>query len=104
MARLIIEALAEDTIAAPGNRQHLYLVASVTSTSGRAVTGLSAASLGPGGALVQVASGGETLPGVYLIRLEPIGNNTWSQGVYIFSVAVERGADRGQTLTQVLLD
>jgi hypothetical protein len=111
MARLIIEALAEDTIAAPGNRQHLYLVASVTSTTGRAVTGLSAANftiqaviVGPGGALVQVVSGGETLPGVYLIFLEPFGNNTWSQGVYIFSVAVERGADRGQTLTQVLLD
>ena len=34
MARLIVTAFSEDTIAAPGNRQPNYLVASVTDANG----------------------------------------------------------------------
>ena len=112
MARLIVEVLAEDTVAAPGNRQPLYIIASVTAASGSPTTGLAAANfkiqaeiVGPGGSEVQVgAFFGEPRPGVYHIELLPIRDLTWRQGVYIFSVAVQRGTDRGQTLTQVLMD
>src|SRR5215210_4596586 len=112
MARLIVEALAEDTVASPGNRQPLYIIASVTAPTGSPTTGLAAANfriqveiVGPGGSEVQVGTFfGETRPGVYHIQLLPIRDLTWRQGVYIFSVVVERGTDKGQTLTQVLMD
>jgi hypothetical protein len=34
----------------------------------------------------------------------PINTQTWKAGVYIFAVAVEHSADRGQTLASVLMD
>ena len=40
MARLIINAFSEDTIAAPGNRQPNYIVVSVTDVNGNPVPGL----------------------------------------------------------------
>jgi hypothetical protein len=43
MARLNVEAIAEDTVAAPGNRQPLYIIASVTAASGSPTTGLATA-------------------------------------------------------------
>jgi hypothetical protein len=112
MARLIVEALAEDTVAAPGNRQPLYIIASVTAASGNPTTGLAAANfkiqaeiVGPGGSEVQFGDWFiEPRPGVYHIQMLPIRDLTWKQGVYIFSVTVQRGTDRGQTLTQVLMD
>ncbi len=62
MARLIVEAFSEDTIAAPGNRQPNYIVASVTDANGMPVTGLVVANfkvqpliVGPGGALVNIS-------------------------------------------------
>ena len=42
MARLIVSAFSEDTVAAPGNRKPNYVVASVTDHSGVPVTGLTA--------------------------------------------------------------
>jgi hypothetical protein len=112
MARLIVTALSEDTIAAPGNRQPNYIIASVTDVNGVPVSGLAAANfkanpliVGPGGALVNITSVvAGVLPGFYLINVLPIGTETWKAGVYIFAVAVERGADRGQTLASVLMD
>lgn len=112
MARLIVTAFSEDTIAAPGNRQPNYIVTSVTDQNGAPVTGLNASSfkvdpmiVGPGGALVNitgVAAG--RLPGFYHINVVPIRKETWKSGVYIFAVAVERGSDQGQTLATVLMD
>jgi len=112
MARLIVTAFSEDTIAAPGNRQPNYLIVSTTDANGTPATGLGASNfkvdpmiVGPGGALVnitEVAAG--RLPGFYLIKVVPIRTETWKAGVYIFAVAVERGSDKGQTLATVLMD
>lgn len=56
MSRLIMSALSEDTIAAPGNRQRNYIVVSVTDTGGVPVIGLGVSNfkvdtmiVGPGG-------------------------------------------------------
>jgi hypothetical protein len=112
MARLIVNAYSEDTIAAPANRQPNYLVVSVTDRNGVPLSGLTASNfqvdptiVGPGGALVDVVDVQEVrLPGIYLIRVVPIGTQTWKPGVYIFAVAVQRGANRGQNLASVLMD
>lgn len=112
MARLIVVAFSEDTIAAPGNRERNYIVVSVTDANGEPATGLTAANfqvdpmiVGPGGALVnitEVTPG--RLPGFYHVNVLPIRTETWKSGVYIFAVAVTRKADKGQTLATVLMD
>ena len=112
MPRLIVEAFSEDTIAAPGNRQPNYIVASVTKPTGAPVIGLAAANfkvdpmiVGPGGALVNIINvTAGRLPGFYHVNVEPIGTQTWKAGVYIFAVAVKKGLDQGQTLATVLMD
>lgn len=112
MARLVVAASSEDTVAAPGNQRPNYIVASVTDANGAPVTGLGVGNfkvdpmiVGPGGALVNITgvSAGR-LPGFYHINVVPINTQTWKAGVYIFAVAVERSADRGQTLASVLMD
>jgi hypothetical protein len=112
MARLIVTAFSEDSIAAPGNRQPNYIVVSVTASTGVPVTGLGAPHfkvdpmiVGPGGALVNIT--GVTagrLPGFYHINVMPIGTEKWKAGVYIFAVAVQKASDQGQTLATVLMD
>jgi hypothetical protein len=109
---LYVSAVSEDTIAAPGNRQPNYIVASVTDANGTPVTGLVAANfkvdamiVGPGGALVditRVAQG--QLPGFYFIDVVPIRQETWKSGTYIFGIAVQKGADKGQALATVVMD
>lgn len=112
MARLIITAVSEDSVAAPDNRRPNYIVASVTDTHGIPTTGLDASNfkvdtmiVGLGGSLATISevSAGR-LPGFYFIDVVPVANETWKEGVYIFAVAVEKGVDRGQTLTTVLMD
>jgi hypothetical protein len=112
MAQLIIKAFSEDTIAAPGNRQPNYIVASVTDVNGVPVIGLGVNNfrvdpmiVGPGGALVNIVNAYPgRLPGFYHINVLPIQVETWKAGVYIFAIAVTRGADHGQTLATVLMD
>ena len=112
MARLIVSAFSEDTIAAPGNRQPNYLLVSVTDVGGVPVTGLTAARfkvdpmvVGPGGSLVNISSVTPgRLPGFYTILVLPIRAETWKAGVYVLAVAVERGPDKGQALATVLMD
>jgi hypothetical protein len=112
MARLVVTAFSEDTIAAPGNRQPNYIVVSATDANGAPVTGLGVGNfkvdpmiVGPGGALVNITSvSAGRLPGFYHINVVPINTQTWKAGVYIFAVAVERSADHGQTLATVLMD
>ena len=112
MARLIVTAFSEDTIAAPGNRQPNYIEVSVTDGNGEPVIGLAAANfkvdpmiVGPGGALVNITRAvAGRLPGFYHIEVVPINTQTWKAGVYIFAVAVQRGTDKGQTLGTVLMD
>ncbi|MGQ0600906.1 MAG: hypothetical protein ACT4QE_04320 [Anaerolineales bacterium] len=112
MSRLIVSAMSEDTIAAPGNRRPNYLVASVTDDQGQPVTGLGAANfkvdpmiVGPGGALVNIVNtSAGRLPGFYHIDMLPIRTETWKAGTYLFAVAVQRGSDKGQALASVLMD
>ena len=113
MARLIVNAIAEDTIAAPGNANNSYIVVSVTDVNGVAVTGLTAANfavgspiVGPGGStshIVSVGPGG-SVPGVYIVNIGPLAGQTWKPGVYIWSVAVTSGANRGQMLCNTVMD
>ena len=112
MSLLIVNAASEDTIAAPGNRQNNYVVVSVSDAAGNAVSGLTASNfrvqpviVGPGGALVNITGASAAgLPGFYIVTVVPINTQTWKAGTYIFAVAVERGADRGQNLASVLMD
>lgn len=112
MARLIVVAFSEDTVAAPGNRQPNYIEVSVTDGNGEPVTGLAAANfkvdpmiVGPGGALVNITGVvAGRLAGFYHVEVVPINTQTWKAGVYIFAVAVQRGTDKGQTLGTVLMD
>lgn len=112
MALLIVNAASEDTIAAPGNRQNNYVVVSVSDSVGNPVTGLTTANfkvqpviVGPGGALVNITGASAAgLPGFYIVNVVPIKTETWKAGTYIFAVAVERGADKGQNLASVLMD
>jgi hypothetical protein len=84
----------------------------ITDANGAPVTGLAAANfkvdpmiVGPGGALVNITGvNAGRLPGFYHVNVVPINTQTWKAGVYIFAVAIERGADKGQTLATVLMD
>lgn len=112
MALLIVSTVSEDTIAAPGNRLPNYLLVSVTDSAGIPVTGLEVGNfkvhpmvVGPGGAAVDIELvWGSQLPGFYRIQVVPTRNYTWTAGVYVFAVAVQRAVDQGQALTTVLLD
>jgi len=126
MARLIVVAASEDTIAAPFNRQPNYIVVSVTDADGEPVRGLTKRNfkvdpmiVAPGGALVRIIRAVRgRLPGFYHIDVVPIRNYTWKKGVYIFAIAVERSRirldikrkrrivvkDKGQTLASVMMD
>lgn len=112
MGRLVVTAFSEDTIAAPGNRQPNYVVASVTDVNGVPVIGLGVSNfkvdpmiVGPCGALVNITDVTQgRLPGFYHINVVPIKKETWKKGVYIFAIAVEKKADKGQTLATVLMD
>jgi hypothetical protein len=117
MARLIVEALAEDTLAAPGNRQPNWIVVSVTDWQGNPVTGLDETNFKVDALIVSplAREGGAPLditgtmpgrlPGFYLIGVVPtLREQMWEKGVYIFTAAVERGDDRGQALASVLMD
>ncbi len=112
MAKLIVTALSEDTIAAPGNRNVNYIIVSVTKDDGTPLTGLAVSNfkvdpmiVGPGGAQVNIKSvTAGRLPGFYFVDVVPINTQTWKKGVYIFAIAVESGGNKGQTLTSVLMD
>jgi len=112
MARLIVNALSEDTVAAPGNRLSNYICVSVTDTNGNPVMGLAIENFkvdpmisAPGGNLVHILSFfAGRLPGFYYLNVAPENMASWKHGVYIFAVAVQKGNDKGQTLASVLMD
>jgi hypothetical protein len=113
MARLIVNAIAEDTIAAPSNALDSYIVVSVTDANGVAVSGLTIANfavgspiVGPGGSVshITTVSTGGSVTGVYIVRIAPLAGQTWKSGVYIWSVRVTSGANVGQTLCTTLMD
>jgi hypothetical protein len=108
---MIVTAISENTIAHPGNRQPNYIVVSVTNQNGEPVTGLTATNfkvealiVGPGGALVDISRVAGGAQGLYYIDVIPVQTYTWVSGTYIFGISVTRGAQKGQTLTSVLMD
>lgn len=112
MAKLTITAIAEDTIAAPGNTQPTYIVVSVQDVNGLGVTGLTGSNftigseiVGPGGSTSHIDSvSNGKIQGTYLLKILPLAGQTWKSGVYIFSVAVTQGANKGQSLCSFLMD
>ena len=112
MPRLIVSALSEGTIAAPGNGQPNHIVGSVTDVNGLPVVGLTVANfkvnpliVGPGGSRVNIVSvSGGIFPGFYHINVIPISVQTWKAGVYIFAIVVQNAADHGQAMASVLMD
>jgi len=129
MARLIVEAqgtaatgasqgASDVDLATPGNSRGLPLVVSVTDVDGVPVSGLTLANftadaklVGPYGSGVEIqepdgVGGGHD--GFYYVRLIPTmyqgTRHTWVTGRYIFTVAVTRGGDHGQTVLAVLVD
>lgn len=109
--RLVIEAIAEATIAAAGNRNPAGIALCVSDEHGAPVTGVGPAELrvdamivGAGGVpvrVVEVLPG--RLPGTYLAQVMPIKEETWKPGGHVFAVVVELGGRRGATLARVVL-
>jgi hypothetical protein len=112
MARLIVTATSEDTVAAPGNRLSNYICVSITDTDGNPITELTMENFkvdpmisAPGSGHVHINSFfAGRLPGFYYLNIAPDNMGHWKHGVYIFAIAVQKGNDRGQTLTHVLMD
>jgi hypothetical protein len=113
MAQLIVNAIAEDSIASPGNALDSYIVVSVTNANGTAVAGLTIANfsvgsaiVGPGGSVSHITSVGAAgaVSGVYILRIAPLAGQTWKSGVYIWSVRVTSGANVGQNLCTTLMN
>ena len=82
MARLTVEAVAEDTLTAPEERPTNRIVASVTDPNGEPVTGLTAANFridpmaSGNGANVHVSQvSAARLPGFYHIHVVPSGGD-----------------------------
>lgn len=110
---LQVEAISEDTIAAPGNNRANYVIVSVTDHCGKPVKDLEtshftvqALIVGPGGSLVDITDAREAfgMDGFYFIDVKPIRSRDWQPGVYIFAIVVQSASQQGQTLASVLLD
>lgn len=109
--RLFIEAIAEATIAAAGNRNPAGIALCVGDEHGAAVTGIGPGELridamivGAGGVPVRVTEVVPgRLPGTYLAQVVPIKEETWKPGGHVFAVSVELGGRRGATLVRVVL-
>src|SRR5258708_24599183 len=106
MAKLTLHAVAEDTVASPGNANNLYIIVSVEDLNGVAVPSLAIGNfaigseiVGPGGSTshISTVTNGK-LPGVYLLQVLPLAGQTWTAGGYIFSVAGTRGTDHAINL------
>ncbi|MFZ6180831.1 hypothetical protein [Nannocystis pusilla] len=111
MTRLILEAIAEGTIAAAGNRDPTSIALAVSADDGTPITDVDIADIridamivGVGGVPVRIA--GVTpgrLPGTYIAQVVPLREETWKPGGHVFAVAVAHGARRGLTLTRIVL-
>jgi hypothetical protein len=112
MAKLYVTAVAEDSVANPGNATNSYIILSVEDSNGAGLGGLTAANfklgseiVGPGGStstIIAVNNG--KLVGTYFLKLIPLAGQTWKSGYYIWSVAVTSGANHGQCLCTCLMD
>jgi hypothetical protein len=113
-AALNVEGEASPINAAPENSENAGLVVSVTDQNGAAVRGLGDANfkvdatiVAPGGAFVDIKRADESFyaPGFYILEIAPttyMGTQyTWKSGVYLFSVTVQNGANRGQAVVEL---
>jgi hypothetical protein len=116
MARLIVEAEAtggtgaSSGVAKPGNRLPMYVVVSVSRTTGIPRPGLLGADfsvttviVAPGGAEVTISRTSESQAGTYLIEIIPIPAGTWQAGNYILRVEARKGNDHGLTICRTPL-
>lgn len=106
MARLVVQAIGNERVADPGDRDESSVLLSVTDGNGEPVTGLAATNV-RADAMIVAAGGAQvnvvrlwpgTLPGFYRIDLVPTGAYQWKAGEYDVAVSVTRGADKGQAL------
>ncbi|MFL5385606.1 MAG: hypothetical protein ACJ8GN_24060 [Longimicrobiaceae bacterium] len=105
MARLIVQAVGNETIADPGDRDAAVILLSVTDANGEPVTGLGTANVRIDAMLVAaygaevsiLRMSGSTLPGFYAIDLVPYGTYQWKAGEFDIAVAVTQGSNKGQT-------
>jgi hypothetical protein len=111
MARLTVEAVAEDITAAPEERPANRIVASVTDPNGEPVTGLTAANfridpmLIGNGLKVNVARvSAARLPGFYHIDVVPSDPEPRPRSICVFAIVASRGTDKGQTLATLAVD
>lgn len=112
MARLIVNAIIEDSIASPGNDKDAYMIVSVQDSNGHPVEGLNMADfevgsevVGAGGSIshINLVRHGK-LPGIYVLFLGPSAETTWKAGVYIWSIRVTKAGDQGTALCSCLMD
>lgn len=111
MTRLILEAIAADTIAAAGNRDPASIALAVSDESGTPITDVDIADIrvdamivGVGGVPVRIATVVPgRLPGTYIAQVVPLREETWKPGGHVFAVAVAHKSQRGLTLTRVVL-
>jgi len=112
MTLLRVEALSEDSLAAPGNRNVNYIALSVTDNTGGAINGLNIVNVQVAPILIGPTSGPVTVIGVlaaplggfHLVEIVPHGTETWKAGTYIFGVTVNFNGARGQALCSVVMD
>jgi hypothetical protein len=101
MARLIVSTLPDKNSVA----------AFVANAEGVPATGLSLANFkisspapGADGALLTLAGvAPHTLRGFYVLELSPVAPVSQRKGLYVFDLIVEKGEDRGQTLSSVII-
>ena len=110
MGLLVVEARSAEGLADPGDKDRAYVVVSVTDANGAAVSGLAASAfdvhmaiVGPGGADVTISAVSPKTAGFYVLNVVPIPAGSWRAGKYITTVAVTRGADRGQALAEMFV-
>jgi hypothetical protein len=112
MANLNVSALSEDILAAPGNSDANYIIVSVTDQDGKPVDKLDVHDfiikviVAPDGGRIShdIKVVESDFPGVYVVEVVPIENETWRKGAYVFAVGVHRKFDRGQAIVSVDVD
>jgi hypothetical protein len=111
MSRLEINAVVENSLSAAGNTNPVYIVVSVVDNNGAGVVDLKASHftlcseiIGNCGVYSHISSVSSVNSGVYVLRVLPLTGQTWKAGVYVYSVVVHHGVNRGQTLCKFCLN
>jgi hypothetical protein len=125
MARLNVEAVADESSVVVGSVRSMILIVSITDDAGQSVQGLSIESFKVSGTegisdvvlknVFDMGALGTAPPGFYNVQIAPSGNNTWAVDVYIVPLAVTRthlspgkpfpipSYDHGQTVVRIAI-